>query len=59
MRHQDQGNSYKGKHLIGLRVQRFSSLSLCQEELWPIDKHNAGEGAESFISTSAGSRKRQ
>ena len=32
-RHHDQGNSYKGQHLIGvgLQVQRFSLLSLRQE----------------------------
>ena len=32
-RHNDQGNSYKGKHLIGasLQVQRFSPLSSKQE----------------------------
>jgi hypothetical protein len=32
-RHHDQGNSYKGQHLIGagLQVQRFSPLSSRQE----------------------------
>jgi hypothetical protein len=32
-RHHDQGNSYKGQHLVGagLKVQRFSPLSSWQE----------------------------
>jgi hypothetical protein len=33
-RHQDQGNSYKGQHLIGagLKVQRFSPLLSSRQE---------------------------
>jgi hypothetical protein len=43
-RHRDQGNSYKGQHLIGagLQVQRFSPLSSWQH----LGRHDA-EGAES------------
>jgi hypothetical protein len=48
-RHHDQGNSYKGQHLIGagLQVQRFSPLSSRWEAWQHPGRHDAGEGAES------------
>jgi hypothetical protein len=46
-RHQDQGNSYKGKFLIGagLQVKDFQSL---------LSRWEHGEGAESSTSSSEG-----
>jgi hypothetical protein len=56
-RHHDQGNSYKGQHLIGagLRVQRFNPLSSGQETQQCPGRHSAG-GAESSTSSSKGSQ---
>ena len=50
--HNGQGNSYKGKHLIGagLQIQRFSPLSSWQEAWQCPDRHSALEGAESSTS---------
>ena len=52
-RHNDQGNSFKRKHLIGagLQFQRFSPLSLGQEAWQYPDSHGSG-GAESSTSCS-------
>jgi hypothetical protein len=60
-RHQDQGNSYKGKHLIGavLQFHQFSPLSSWQEAWRCVDRHGAGERAERSTSWSEGNRKRQ
>ena len=54
-RHHDQGNFYKGQHLIkaGLQLQRFSPLSLWQEAWQHAGRHGAG-GAESSTSLSKG-----
>jgi hypothetical protein len=51
-RHHDQGNSYKGQHLIGadLKVQRFSPLSSWQEAQQCPGRHDVGEGAKSSTS---------
>ena len=45
----DEGNSYKGKHLIGagLQFQRFSPLSSRQKARQHPGRHGAGEVAES------------
>jgi hypothetical protein len=50
-RHHDQGNSYKGKHLIGagLQFQSFSPLSSWQEAWQHANRLGAG-GAESSTS---------
>ena len=58
-RHNDQGNSYKGKHLIGagLRFQRFSPLSSWQEAWQHPGRHGTGEGAERSRSWSKLSQK--
>ena len=52
-RYRDQGNSYKGKHLIGsgLQFQRFCSLSSWWEIWQHAGRHDAG-GAKSFTSWS-------
>jgi hypothetical protein len=57
----DHGNSYKEKHFVeaGLQVQRFSPLLPWQEAWWHAGRHGAGEGAKSFTSVSAVSRKRE
>jgi hypothetical protein len=50
-RHHDQGNSYKGKHLIGagLHFKRFNPLSY--QEAWQHPgTHGAGAGTESSAS---------
>ena len=54
-RHHDHSNSYKGKHFTeaGLQVQRFNTL-LSLRESW-----QRGEVAQSSVSGSAGSRKRE
>ena len=55
-RHHDQGNSYKGQHLIGagLQVQGFSPLSSRWEHgSIQVGRHGAG-GAESSTSSSEG-----
>ena len=59
-RHHDQGNCYKGKHLIGigLQIQRFSLL-LWQEAWWQAGRHDTGEGAENSTSGSTGNRNRE
>jgi hypothetical protein len=51
-RHHDQGNSYKGKHLIGagLQFQRFSPLLSWWEARQRAGKHGSGEKAESSTS---------
>jgi hypothetical protein len=51
--HHDQGNSYKGQHLVGagLQVQRFSPLSSTWE-YGSVQADTAIEGAESFASWS-------
>ena len=43
-RHHDQGNTYKGKHLIGagLQVQKFSPLLSGQETWQCADRHGPG-----------------
>jgi hypothetical protein len=48
-KHHDQGNFYKGKHLIGagLHFERFSQLSSWQEAWQHPRRFHAGEGAES------------
>jgi hypothetical protein len=50
-RHHDQGNSYKGQHLIGagLQVQKFSPLSPRQEAWQHPGRHGTG-GAKSSTS---------
>ena len=47
-RHHDQGNSHKGKHVIGvgLEFQRFSPLSSWWDAWKYTGRHSAGEGAE-------------
>jgi hypothetical protein len=56
-RHHDQGNSYKGQHLIGagLLVQRFSPL-LSRQEAWQHPgRHGAGRALSSdFIKRKPG-----
>jgi hypothetical protein len=44
MRYHDQGNSYKGQHLIGsgLQVQRFSPLSSLRDAWQCLGRHGAG-----------------
>ena len=57
-KHHDHSNSYKGKHLIGADLQRFSPLLL--REAWQhAGRHYAGEVAESSVSESASSMKKQ
>ena len=58
-RHHDQGDSYKGQHLIGagLKFHRFSLLSE-QEACQHAGRHGAGEGAESSISCSKGTQEK-
>ena len=54
-RSRDQGNSYKGQHLIedGPEVQSISS----KQEAWThLGRHDVGEGAESSISSFKGSQ---
>jgi hypothetical protein len=53
-------NSYKGKHLTGaaLQFQRFSPLPSWWETWWHAGRHGIGEGSESSISLSAGSKER-
>jgi hypothetical protein len=58
-KHHDQGNSYKGQHLIGatLQVQRFSPLS-SKLEAWHLPgRHGTGEGGESSMSCSKENQK--
>jgi hypothetical protein len=45
-RHHDEGNAYKGQHLIGagLLFQRFSPFSSWYEAWQYPGKHDAGEG---------------
>jgi hypothetical protein len=50
-RHHDHGNSYKGKHLIGLQFQRLSLLLLWQETWQHACRHGARE-AEGSTSVS-------
>ena len=59
-RHHDQGNSYKGQHLIGagFQFQRFYTLLSWQKAWHHLGRHDAGEGAESSTSWSEGSRER-
>jgi hypothetical protein len=47
-RHHDQGNSYKGQHLIeaGLQFHRFSPLSSWREAWQCPGRHGAGDGIE-------------
>jgi hypothetical protein len=56
-RHRDQGNSYKGKHLIraGLQFQRFSPLSPWWETQQHAGRFDAG-GAKGSISWSEGNQ---
>jgi hypothetical protein len=51
-RHHDQGNSYKGKHLIGagLQFQRFGPLSSWWEAWQHSHRHGVEGGAESSTS---------
>ena len=58
-RHHDQGNSYKGQHLIGagLLVQQLSLLSSWPEALQCPGRHGAG-GAESPKSYLEGTQKK-
>jgi hypothetical protein len=57
-RHHDQGNSYKGKQLIGtgLQFQGFTGLSSSQEAEQDAGRHGAEE-AKSSTSWSEGSRR--
>jgi hypothetical protein len=57
----DQGNSYKGKRLIGagLQFQRLNPLLSWWEAWQRVGRQSVGEEAESFTSPSTGSRKRQ
>lgn len=57
-RYHNQGNSYKGKHLIGagLQVQRFSPLSSWWEACQLPGRHGAG-GAESSTACYEGKQK--
>jgi hypothetical protein len=59
-RHHDQGNSYKGKHLIGAGLQflRFSPFLPWQETWQHVGRHGAGEVTERFTSGLAGTWKR-
>ena len=54
-RHHDQGNSYKGKHLIGtgLQFERFSPLS----SWWEAWQHTVRHGAKSSIFWFAGNKR--
>ena len=58
-RHNDHGNSYKGKHLIegGLYNQRFSPLLSWQGTWECAGRHGARKVAENSTSELAGSRK--
>jgi hypothetical protein len=58
-RQHDQGNSYKGQHLVGvdLQVQRFSPLSSWGEVWQHPGRHGAG-GAESSTSCSEGKQEK-
>jgi hypothetical protein len=58
-RHLDQGNSYKGQHLIGagLLVLRSSPLPSGQEAWRHAGRHGAG-GAESSTSCSEGKQEK-
>jgi hypothetical protein len=50
-RHCDQGNSKKGKHLLGacLQFQRFSLLSLCWASRHCLSRHDTGESWEFYL----------
>ena len=59
-RHHDQGNSYKGQHLIGadLQVQRFSPLTSRWKAWQDTGRHGTAGRVESSISCSKGNQKK-
>jgi hypothetical protein len=58
-RHNDHGNSYKGKAFHWFTVLRFSPLSSWREEWQHPVRHSAGEEDENSTFGSTGRRKKQ